>query len=79
MKIYNYYTFKQARFKRNFVLINQKSGQNAKNAIKKDFFKLMNSDNFGFDCKNNFNNVTLEPIIDEISEIFYIKTILQPY
>ena len=79
MKIYNHYTFKQARFKRNFVLINQKSGRNAKNAIKKDFFKLMNSDNFGFDCKNNFNNVTLEPIIDEISEIFYIKKILQPY
>ena len=36
-KIYTHYTFKQARFKRDFVLKNQKSRRNAKNSIKKDF------------------------------------------
>ena len=38
-KIYSYYRFEQARFKREFVLMNQKSRQNAKNAIEKGFFK----------------------------------------
>ena len=37
-KIYTHYTFKQAHFKREFVLMNQKSRQNAINAIEKDFF-----------------------------------------
>ena len=44
-----------------------------KNAIKKDFFKLMNNANFGYDCRNNANNAKFEPIIDEVSEITYIK------
>ena len=55
-KIYSHYTFEQACFKRNFVLMNQKSRQNVKNIIKKDFFTLMNTANFGYDCKNNANN-----------------------
>ena len=67
-KIYTHHTFEQARFKRDFVLMNQKSRQNAKNAIKKDFFRLMNNANFGFDCKNNASNVTFEPIIGEMNE-----------
>ena len=53
--------------------MNQKSRQNAKNAIEKDFFKIMNSANFGFDCRNSVDNVKFEPIIDEINEITYIK------
>ena len=73
MKIYSHYAFKQARLKRKFVLMNQKSRQNAKNAVKKDFFKLMNNANFGFDCRNNANNTKFEPIIDETNEISYIK------
>ena len=24
--------------------------------LKKDFFKLMNNANFGYDCRNNLNN-----------------------
>ena len=43
------------------------------NAIKKDFFKLMNNTNFGYDCSNNENNAKFEPIIDEVNEITYIK------
>ena len=36
-KIYSYWTFEQERFKRNFILKNQTSRQNAKNVIEKDF------------------------------------------
>ena len=53
--------------------MNQKSRQNAKNTIQKDFFKLMNCANFGYDCRNNRNNAKFEPIIDEANEITYIK------
>ena len=45
--------------------------QNAKNAIKKDFFKLMNHNNFGYDCRNNVKKSKFEPI--ELNEINYIK------
>ena len=72
-KIYSLYRFKQARFKREFVLMHQKCRQNAKNAIEKDFFKLKNNANFEFDCRNNANNAKFEPVIDEINEITYIK------
>ena len=78
-KIYTHYTFEQPRFKRNFVLMNQKSRKNAKYAIEKDFFKLMNNANFRFYCRNNVNNVTFEPIIDEINEISYIKKYYSPF
>ena len=73
-KIYTHYTFEQACFKkRDFVLMNQKSRQNAKNAIEEDFFKLINNTNFGYGCRNNANNVTFQPIIGKINEISYIK------
>ena len=41
--------------------------------LKKDFFKLMNNANFGYDCRNNLNNTKFQLIIDEISELSYIK------
>ena len=72
-KLYSHFTFEQDCFKKEFVLSNQKSRQNAKNDIKKIFCKLMNNANFGFDCRNNANNAKFEPIIDEIGEITYIK------
>ena len=56
-----------------FYLEDQKSRQNANNAIEKDFFKLMNNTNFGCDCRNSPNNAKFEPIIDEVNETTYIK------
>ena len=29
--------------------------------------------NFGFDCRNNTNNMKFEPLIDEINELSYMK------
>ena len=46
-KIYSHHTFEQKYFKKNFILINQRSRQNARNFIEKDFHKFMNNSNFG--------------------------------
>ena len=62
-KLYSYFKFEQDTFKKEFVLMNQTSRQNAKNNIEKDFFKLMNNASFGFNCRNNANNMKFEPIL----------------
>ena len=53
--------------------MNQKSRQEAKNSIEKDFYKLMNNSNFGYDCRNNLDNCQFVPIFDELKEIMYLK------
>ena len=72
-KVYSHITFEQERFKRNFILKNQVTRQNAKNAIEKDFCKLMNNVNFGYDCRNNLDNCQFIPIFDELGEVTYLK------
>ena len=72
-KLYSYFTFEQDAFKKEFVLMNQKSRQNAKNNIENVFYNFMNNANFGFDCRNNANNAKFEPLIDEINKLTYIK------
>ena len=72
-KLYSHFTFEQDTFKKDFVLMNQKSRQNAKNDIEKDFYKLMNNANFGFDCRNDADSLKFDPLIDEMNEITYIK------
>ena len=69
-KICEHYTFEEAKFKQDFVLMNQKAKQKATST---DFYKLLNNANFGIDCRNNMDNCKLEPICDEIGEISYIK------
>ena len=72
-KIYSHITFEQERFKRNVILKNQVARQNAKTEIEKDFYKLMNNANFGYDCGNNLDNCQFIPIFDELREVTYLK------
>ena len=72
-KIYYYYTFKQDTFKRDFVAWNQNARKTAKTSVKKDFYKLLNSSNFGNDCRNNIGNCKLELIYDGLEGLKYIK------
>ena len=74
-KLYSHFTFEQDKIKKDFVLMNQYSRQVAKNDIEKNFYKLMNNSNFGFDCRNNANNLRFEPLLNEIEELTYIKKI----
>ena len=54
-KTCSYFSFEQERFKKDFMLMNQHLRQNAKNPVEKDFFKLLNNANFGYDCCNNLD------------------------
>ena len=53
--------------------MNQKSRQNSTTEIDKNFYKLLNNANFGYDCRNNLDNCIFEPICDEIGEISYLR------
>ena len=74
-KIYQHYAFDQCKFKKNFVIMNQKSRQQTTSPIERDFYKHLNNANFGIDCRTNISSCTFEPIYDEIGEIGYIKKI----
>ena len=39
--------------------MNQVSRQKAKTEVEKDFYKLMNNSNFGYNCRNNADNFFL--------------------
>ena len=72
-KINTHLTFEQKRFKQKFILMNQKSWQESKNSVEKDFYKLMNNSNFGYDCRNNLDNCKFVPIFDEYRELTFIS------
>ena len=72
-KIHSHITFEQARFKQKFILMNQKSREQSKNSIEKDFYKSMNNSNFGYDCRNNLDNFKFVPIFNEFKEITCIN------
>ena len=52
--------------------MNQKSRQESKYSIEKDFYKLMNNLNFGYDSQNNLDNCQFVPIFDEYKEVTYV-------
>ena len=68
-KIHAHLSFEQKQFKRKFILLNQKSWQESKSNIEKDFYKLMNNSNFGYDCRNNLDNCKFVPIFDEFKKV----------
>ena len=72
-KIHAHLTFEQKRFKQKFILMNQKSRQESKNDIEKDFYKIMNNSNFGYDCRNNLDNCKFVRIFDELKELTYVE------
>ena len=75
-KIHAHLTFEQSRFKRDFILMNQKSRQQSKNDVEKDFYfgnEQLNNSNFDYDCRNNLDNCKFNPIFDELGEITYIN------
>ena len=72
-KIYHHFTFKQEMFKKDFVVSNQIARPNAKTQMEKKFYKLMINFNFGYDCRNNFENCYFSPVIDELEEMAYIR------
>ena len=65
--------FEQSKFKKDFVLMNQKARQRATSSVEKDCYKLLNNSNFGIDCRNNIGNCFLEPLHGDFSEISYVK------
>ena len=65
--------FRQSRFKRDFVVMNQNAQKIAKTNVEKDFYKLLNNSNFGNDCRNNIQNSMLELMFDGQEEISYLK------
>ena len=72
-KIHSHLTFEQSRFKKKIILMNQKSRQESKNSVEKDFYKLMNNSNVGYDCGNNIDNCKFVPIFNEYNEITFIN------
>ena len=72
-KLYKHYYFDQERCKKDFILMNQKARQEAVDKVESNFCKLLNNANFGYDCRNNLDNCTFEPINDEINELSFIK------
>ena len=53
--------------------MNQKARQQAPDKVESDFCKLPNNANFGYDCRNNLDNCTFQPINGEINELSFIK------
>ena len=72
-KIYDHYTFRQARFKRDFVVTNQNLRKTFKTKVEKDFYKLLNNSKFGNHCRNNINHCSLKLLFDGLHEISHLK------
>ena len=72
-KIYEHYTYKQDTFKKKIVIMNQDARKMAETKVEKDFYKLLNNSNFGYDCRNNMGNCNIELLYDGAEEVKFIK------
>lgn len=52
-KIYHHFIFEQSKFKQDFAVMNQKSGQKANSPVEHDFYKLLSNVNFSINCRNS--------------------------
>ena len=69
-KLYAHYTFEQESFKKDFILMNQRSRQTTENSVEENFYKLLNNSNFG----NDFRFFcTFVLIFDDLNEVIYLK------
>ena len=59
--------------------MNQVSRKNAKTSVKKNFYKLMNNSNSGYNCRSNTENYFFAPIFDELEELSYTKRYQNPF
>ena len=53
--------------------MNQGARKAAKTKVEKDFYKLLNNSNFGYDCRNNIGKCNIELLYDGVEEIKFIK------
>ena len=67
------FKFEQSKFKKDFVVMNQKSKQKATSSLERNFYELLNNENLGIDCRKYIYNCYFDPIYDEIGKISYIK------
>ena len=67
------FKFEQSKFKKDFVVMSQKSKQKATSSLELNFYELLNNENLGIDCRKYIYNCYFDPIHDEIGEISYIK------
>ena len=72
-KIYEHYTYKQDTFKKDFVTMNQDARKVAETKVEKNFYKLLNNSNFGYDCCKNTDNCNLELLYNGVEEVKFIK------
>ena len=72
-KVRAHCTFEQSKFKKEFVIMNQVSRQNAKTDVEKNFYKLTINSNFDYDSQNNADNCFFQPIYEKIEELSYAK------
>ena len=53
--------------------MNQDARKAAETKVEKDFHKLLNNSNFGYDCRKNTDNCNLELLYDGAEEVKFIK------
>ena len=80
-KVHHYYTFEQEPFKKDYILGNQKSRQEAVaqgDEAQGNFHKLLNNANFGFECRNILE-AKIKNIQDKYNDVENLPFDEQPF